>query len=38
VRTGAGGIAAIRMFQEASDARVLASAVQTIQGDAPAKR
>ncbi len=32
VRTGAGGIAAIRMFQEASDARVLASAVQTIQG------
>jgi thiamine-phosphate pyrophosphorylase len=32
VRAGAGGIAAIRMFQEASDARVLASAVQTIQG------
>jgi thiamine-phosphate diphosphorylase len=32
VRAGAAGIAAIRMFQEASDARVLASAVQTIQG------
>jgi thiamine-phosphate pyrophosphorylase len=32
VRAGAGGIAAIRMFQEASDARVLANAVQTIQG------
>jgi thiamine-phosphate pyrophosphorylase len=32
VRAGAAGIAAIRMFQEASDARVLAGAVQTIQG------
>jgi thiamine-phosphate pyrophosphorylase len=32
VRAGAAGIAAIRMFQEASDGRVLASAVQTIQG------
>jgi thiamine-phosphate pyrophosphorylase len=32
VRAGARGIAAIRMFQEASDAHVLASAVQTIQG------
>jgi thiamine-phosphate pyrophosphorylase len=32
VHAGAAGIAAIRMFQEASDAHVLASAVQTIQG------
>lgn len=32
VRAGAAGIAAIRMFQEASDERVLASAVETIQG------